>query len=91
MEQRKSKLLSVSQIFESDPNHFLSFYLHLSKRWKDIVGEEMASYLKPVGFSNSCLCIRVPSSCYVQEMNFKKEEILSKINHPKVKKIHFIF
>jgi len=89
--QRKSELLSVAQIFENDPNSFLSLCLHLSKNWKKIVGEEMAEYSKPVGISNNCLRIQLPSSCYVQEMNFKKEEILSKINHPKVKHVQFVF
>lgn len=48
-------------------------------KWKDIVGEKIASITKCVNVENGVLYVSVESSAWRQELSFLKNDILSKI------------
>lgn len=82
MKARVSYLKPVSEIFQNlGTQNNLGLCLYLGQNWKKILGKEQAETLRPVRYKSRCLWIRLPSSCHIQEMNFQKQEIISKINH----------
>lgn len=48
-------------------------------KWKDIVGEKIASITKCITVENGVLYVTVESSAWRQELSFLKNDILSKI------------
>lgn len=48
--------------------------------WKDIVGDELASFVRPVGFNESVLLLRVVHPAASMEIVLRKREILLKLN-----------
>ena len=54
--------------------------IYLFKNWKQIVGPQLAKDSQPVGYKNHCLWVRLASSCHIQEMNFEKQNLITKIN-----------
>lgn len=48
--------------------------------WKEIIGEELANNAQPIKIENSILWLRVKSSVWANELNWRKGEIMEKIN-----------
>ncbi len=48
--------------------------------WKDIVGYELAAFVRPVGFNDSVLLLRVVHPAASMEIALRKREILLKLN-----------
>jgi hypothetical protein len=48
--------------------------------WENIVGLELASLVKPVGFENSTLLLKVLHPAALMEISLKKNEILLGLN-----------
>ncbi|MCK5115932.1 MAG: DUF721 domain-containing protein [Candidatus Aegiribacteria sp.] len=48
--------------------------------WKDIVGEELAAFVRPVGIEESVLLLRVIHPAASMEILLRKREILLKLN-----------
>lgn len=81
---RKPK--SVADILESTFKH-----LHISKQlkkyesfqhWPEVVGDDLAKVAYPEKISgNKILVVRVLNSTWAQELTFKKNEILEKMNN----------
>ena len=80
---RVSNLESIASIVQSldFQKNSLALCLYLAQNWTVILGEELSKVLRPVRYKNHCLWIQLPSSCHIQEMNFQKQSVISKINH----------
>ena len=80
----KQKGQFIADIFQNKsfnkntPSVFIGMYLF--RNWKSIVGESLARISKPAGYHNQCLWVQLKSSCYVQEMEFKKQDLIYQIN-----------
>jgi len=48
--------------------------------WKDIVGDELAAFARPVGLDDSILLLRIVHPAASMEILLKKREILLKLN-----------
>ena len=48
--------------------------------WKEIVGDELAAFVKPVGFNRSVLLLKIIHPAASMEIVLKKKEILHKLN-----------
>ncbi len=48
--------------------------------WKDIVGEELAAFVRPVGVEESVLLLRIIHPAASMEIVLRKREILLKLN-----------
>ncbi len=48
--------------------------------WKNIVGEELAAFARPVGFDGSVLLLRITHPAASMEIELRKKEILLKLN-----------
>lgn len=52
----------------------------IGQNWAGIVGEALARAVKPVRFSKGVLRVAVASAAWHQEINFRKDELIKKIN-----------
>lgn len=50
------------------------------RQWKDILGEELAELALPMGTDKKQLLIGVEDALVMQEIQFRKQEILQKVN-----------
>lgn len=78
---KKNQLESLSKVIQT--NHSLTplfICIDLSKNWKEIVGEPWYEICLPVAFNNALLTLRTPHSCYIQDMQFQKENLIKIIN-----------
>lgn len=48
--------------------------------WKDIVGEELATFVRPAGFDDSILMLKIIHPAAAMEIELRKKEILLKLN-----------
>ena len=48
--------------------------------WKDIVGDELAAYARPVGLDDSVLMLRILHPAASMEIILRKKKILLKLN-----------
>ncbi len=48
--------------------------------WKAIVGEELANSTQPIKIENTVLWLKVKSNVWANELNWRKGEIIEKIN-----------
>ncbi|NOQ21234.1 MAG: DUF721 domain-containing protein [Candidatus Aegiribacteria sp.] len=48
--------------------------------WKDIVGKELATFARPVGFEDFVLLIKILHPAASMEIRLRKREILLKLN-----------
>jgi len=48
--------------------------------WKEIVGEELAAFVRPVGFEESVLLLKIIHPAASMEIVLRKREILLKLN-----------
>ena len=48
--------------------------------WKDIVGDELAAFVKPAGFSGSVLLLKIIHPAASMEIVLRRKEILHKLN-----------
>jgi predicted nucleic acid-binding Zn ribbon protein len=49
-------------------------------RWKEVVGEDIASRTVPECIRGNCLIVRVESSAWAQELSFQKHVILKRFH-----------
>lgn len=49
-------------------------------RWKEIMGEDFPSQIKPIDLVNKILYLKVPSAEWKTELNYLKDELINKIN-----------
>ena len=52
----------------------------LARKWKEIVGEELARRCWPSSLRKRVLTVKVSSSTWMQELHFHKVEILRRVN-----------
>ncbi|MEE3453891.1 DciA family protein [Dialister sp.] len=77
------KMSDTSQkLFNNDQFHFFLF----QKRWKDIVGEIMASESWVIGWKGSTLIVSVSNSAFMQQLFMMKGEILARLRQDEVGK-----
>jgi len=50
------------------------------KDWKEIAGEELANNAQPIKMEGSILWLQVRSSVWANELNWRKGEIMERIN-----------
>jgi predicted nucleic acid-binding Zn ribbon protein len=66
---------------------------NLARLWPKAVGEKIAAQTQPDGWRDGTLFVRAPSSVWVQQLHFMKEEIRQKMNElagkQAVREIHF--
>lgn len=53
---------------------------HLCRCWAEVVGEKAAQQTRPQGISKDVLHVATSSSVWVQELKFKRRQILRKLN-----------
>ncbi|MCS7249330.1 MAG: DUF721 domain-containing protein [candidate division WOR-3 bacterium] len=49
-------------------------------KWKEIVGENFPSQIKPINIENKILYLKVPSPEWKAELSYLKDELINKIN-----------
>jgi len=49
-------------------------------KWKEIVGKDFPSQIKPIDLENQILYLKVPSSEWKKELEYLKDELIEKIN-----------
>jgi predicted nucleic acid-binding Zn ribbon protein len=58
--------------FESD---------NISRIWDNIVGDAVCKNTKPAGFKGQILLVYVSSSVWIQELQYYKKDIISRLNN----------
>ncbi len=53
---------------------------NISGIWKNIVGEAVCKNARPAGFKGQILLVYVSSSVWIQELQYYKKDIISRIN-----------
>ena len=53
----------------------------LQRQWTQVVGREMGSLTRPVNYNKSVLVIAVKNASLLTELQFFREEILSRVNN----------
>ena len=48
--------------------------------WDRVVGENLSRNAQPAAFKNTLLIVHVSSSVWLQELHFKKKELIEKLN-----------
>lgn len=48
--------------------------------WEDAVGSRIASHAQPVAFRNGVLTLHVDSAPWLQQLNYLKKDLISKVN-----------
>jgi len=48
--------------------------------WEDAVGSRIASHAQPAAFRNGVLTLHVDSAPWLQQLNFLKKDLISKVN-----------
>lgn len=82
----KPSLVPLSSVLEKlfkknrSPLSEIYFLFQLGRGWKELAGEEIASFAWPVQFKNQELILAMPDSTHLQEMHFAKEPLRKKIN-----------
>ncbi|OQX22920.1 MAG: hypothetical protein BWK80_28690 [Desulfobacteraceae bacterium IS3] len=51
------------------------------KIWDNVVGEYIAKHAQPEAFKGKILLVKVTDSSWMQQLQFEKKEIISKLNH----------
>ncbi len=64
--------------FDPDGSRYL--FNVICKNWKDIVGEETAGLVKPLGRKNTTIILGAHDSIVIQEISFLSDQILELIN-----------
>ncbi|MBU1055608.1 MAG: DUF721 domain-containing protein [Proteobacteria bacterium] len=54
---------------------------NISSIWKNIVGEAVCKNTRPAGFKGQILLVYVSSSVWMQELQYYKEDIISRLNN----------
>jgi len=54
--------------------------VHVWQVWDDVVGEVIAGNAKPAAFKGKILLIHVSSSTWIHQLQFLKQEMISKLN-----------
>nr|CBX30431.1 hypothetical protein N47_Q17540 [uncultured Desulfobacterium sp.] len=54
---------------------------NISGIWKNIVGEAIYKNTKPAGFKGQTLLVNVSGSVWMQELQYYKKDIISKLNN----------
>lgn len=63
--------------FRSDYNLELTSVFNI---WKNVVGEAIANNSKPAGFKGKILLVYVSSPVWIQELQYYKKDMITKIN-----------
>ena len=60
-----------------DPEHRLALF----RVWASEVGDAIAAHAEPAGLRDGILSVRVHGAVWMQELQFAKEEIRTRLNH----------
>jgi len=63
--------------FRTDPDLELTTVFTI---WNNVVGEAVANNSKPAGFKGKVLIVHVSSSAWMQELQYYKKDMITKIN-----------
>ncbi|GAB4115445.1 MAG: hypothetical protein Kow00103_10200 [Candidatus Caldatribacteriota bacterium] len=82
--RKKSEIISIKEalaIFlkEKKWDKKIEGYQIISN-WEEIVGEELANNTQPIKIENTILWLKVKSNVWANELNWRKGEIIEKIN-----------
>ncbi len=76
-----------------DPNHRMEAY-RVWTFWDEEVGDSVAKHAQPDGFRAGVLSVRVDNSTWMQELQFMKESLRSRLNkrldEPMIQDIYFV-
>lgn len=67
----------VLSAFRKDPDLELTGLFSL---WDNVVGEAVAKNARPAGFKGKILLVHVGSSVWIQELQYYKKEMITKLN-----------
>lgn len=80
----KKDITKVGKIIEDIDGHFnisgrKNEYEAL-RQWPDVVGKELAAHVRPLYIVDKSLYVKCEGSVWSQEISFRKNEIIRKIN-----------
>lgn len=55
--------------------------VNIWKMWDDAVGEYIAKHTQPEAFKGKILLVKVTDSSWIQELQFLKKDIITRVNH----------
>lgn len=85
-EDDEKKFDSVAQVlqglFENSKSPLSEGFqrYRLEKQWPEVVGKQLGSCSRPVDFNKGMLTIAVTNASLLTELQFFREEIISKVN-----------
>ena len=89
--RKTKKLHSVSEVIRDvqiSKNESTFTCIQIYQNWSKIIGSPWFKICKPVGYNDSYLIVKVPSSAHIHELHFQKESFIQKIN--KYVGFHFV-
>ena len=84
MYKKKSEIVSVKKFIDElrENRNFRDKDLEFEalRKWPEVAGAHLASHTKPICITDGNLYIRADAAVWCQEMAFRKNEIVKKIN-----------